>query len=254
MIEKTWNFYVKKMQKFIIVLIGVLLPVICFNGCTEKEESFLLLELGGDNTEAGQQKGEEAAVLDGTLEGTGDEISDGTATEEPEQEKPEQEELPGLIYVHVCGAVEVPGVYELEAGSRVYEAVEAAGGFTETADDGYVNQAQLLEDGVKLVIPTLQETEALLNAESMAGTYGVLAESKNPEGSSATDQNAGLVNLNTASREELMSLPGIGETRADAILKYRTGIGVFTSKEQIMEIDGIKSGLYTKLQDKICVE
>lgn len=243
MIGKIWNFYVKKMQKFVIVLVGVLLPLICLSGCTKKEEeSFLLLELEETNSVEEQPDCVEQESLEVPAEG---ENSEAVLQKEAE---------PFVIYVHVCGAVVKPGVYEFEYGSRVYEAVEAAGGFIDEADTGYVNQAQLLEDGAKLVIPTLQQTKTLYAKELKDEDFGVLSKSGESVVKESAQQKAGLVNINTAGREELMSLPGIGETRADAILQYRMGIGAFVSKEQIMEIDGIKSGLYSKLQDKICVE
>ena len=246
MIGKFGDFYVKKMQKFVRVLVGVLLPLVLLSGCTKKEEeTFLLPKLNETECEE-EWEAETLGFSDGIMEEEkAEEIFDKTGQEE---------EIPQMIFVHVCGAVRKPGVYELESGSRVYEAVEAADGFTENADESYVNQAQFVEDGAKVVIPTIEESETLSGGQEETVTYGVISESDAGNAPIDKERNEGLVNINTASREELMSLPGIGETRADAILKYRTDIGVFTSKEQLMEIDGIKNGLYSKIQDKICVE
>lgn len=137
------------------------------------------------------------------------------------------------IYVHVCGEVESPGVYELSSGSRIFEAIEAAGGVTKKASEEAVNQAEILKDGQQLYIPSQEELE---NQYSETGA--------------AAD---GKVNINRASKEELMTLPGIGEAKADAIIRYRQEKGTFDSIENIMEIEGIKEGVFRKIQDQITV-
>ena len=243
---KIQNFYVKKMQKFARVLIVVLLPMLCMGGCSRKDEDlFLILEEEAEDN-APQEPEEIVPVED--VERVNP--ADNSATEAQDDET-----VQTLLYVHVCGAVENPGVYELPDGSRVFDAVNAAGGFVEAADEGYVNQAQCLEDGMKLVIPTVQEVEALSERTASEATYGLTLQRMADDGQSIKKgTESGLVNLNTAGREELMTLPGIGKTRADAILEYRARVGTFTKKEQIMEISGIKSGLYSEIKDKICVE
>ena len=135
------------------------------------------------------------------------------------------------IFVHVCGEVKNPGVYELDAGSRVYEALEAAGGLTKNAADDSINQAELLNDGQKLEVVSKQEQK-----------------SQN-DGTGMTD--VGKVNINEASKEELMTLSGIGEAKADAIIRYRETNGHFQSIEEIMEIEGIKEGVFRKIEEKI---
>lgn len=146
----------------------------------------------------------------------------------------------GLIYVHVCGAVEVPGVYELPAGSRVYEAVQAAGGFVENAEKNYVNQAQTLADGAKLVIPTLEEAAAIEDVEAF--------------GEETAKKAGGRININTATKQELCGIPGVGETRAAAIISYRESHGSFAKPEDIMKVSGIKEGMYDKIKESICVD
>lgn len=138
-----------------------------------------------------------------------------------------QEEV-SHIFVHVCGAVKSPGVYELPVGSRVYEAVEVAGGFQKKADTAGLNQAELLEDGMQLYVPA-----------------------KESRTSDATSQ--AKVNLNTATVEELMTLTGIGEAKAKAIIAYRERHGRFKKKEDIMNISGIKEGMFSKIEDDITV-
>lgn len=145
----------------------------------------------------------------------------------------EVKEPESVYYVYVCGAVRQPGVYPLAEGSRIWEAVEAAGGLTEEASDTAVNLAQLLKDGEQIWIPTREE--------QTAGT-GLYASSED-----------GRVNLNTASKERLMTLSGIGEARAEAILAYREEFGAFETIEDIMKVSGIKESAFQKIKDDITV-
>ena len=140
---------------------------------------------------------------------------------------------PAMIYVHICGAVSAPGVYELPEGSRIFEAVEAAGGFTEEAAQASLNLAQVVSDEEQIVILTKEEAEAKARMER--------------------EQQAGIVNLNTASKEQLMTLPGIGESRAEDIIRYRKESGGFQSVEEIMNVPGIKESAYLKIKDSITV-
>lgn len=164
---------------------------------------------------------------------------------ETEQERQMEEEtvVSSAIYVHVCGAVQSPGVYELRDGMRVYEAIAAAGGFREEADTQWLNQAEALQDGQKLYVYTQEETQ-VLSADASQMEDGRLVS-----GSTAN----GKVDLNTASKEALMTLPGIGEARAEAIVAYRSEHGRFCSIEEIQNISGIKSALFEKIREKIMV-
>ena len=150
--------------------------------------------------------------------------------EETKEREREQETAEETICVYVCGAVKKQGVYHLPAGSRVYEAIAAAGGFGKNAAREAVNQAERLEDGMQLTIPTRQgEKEAEKETED------------------------GKVNLNTATKEELMSLSGVGEAKAESIINYREQQGKFKKIEDIMLISGIKEGLFQKIKDYIKV-
>lgn len=142
------------------------------------------------------------------------------------------EEEESLVYVYVCGQVVSPGVYELSEDARVKDAIEVAGGMTEAAALTYLNQAEHLKDGQKIYVPTSEEIER-------------------EEQASAAD---GKVNLNTAQLQELMTLSGVGESKAQAIIQYRETQGAFTSIEDIMKIDGIKEGVFNRIKDKIKVE
>jgi competence protein ComEA len=148
------------------------------------------------------------------------------------------------IVIYICGAVRNPGVYELETDSRIYQAVEAAGGFLEEAAPEAVNQARKLSDEEEIYIPTKEEFE---KSDSAAGTDQLQSQ----ESETISD---GKVNLNTADLEQLMTLSGIGQTRAEAILAYREEHGGFSSVEEIMNVQGIKEGTFAKIKDEIVVE
>lgn len=140
---------------------------------------------------------------------------------------------PIKIYVHICGEVNNPGVYELAEGSRIFEAVEAAGGFTEEAAQASLNLAQVISDEEQIVILTQDEAAEKARLER--------------------EQAAGIVNLNTASKEQLMTLTGIGESRAEDILRYRQESGGFQTIDEIMNVPGIKESAYLKIKDSITV-
>ena len=160
------------------------------------------------------------------------------------------------IFVYVCGAVNTPGVYELEAGARLYEAIARAGGVREDGAEESINQAQAVSDGERLYIPTDEEVRQGLDAYLLSGSAGGAAAAGSqsavpggPSGSSA----GGKVNINTASREELKTLNGIGDTRAGSIVVYRESNGPFGSIEDLMKVEGIKEGVFNKLKDDITV-
>lgn len=150
------------------------------------------------------------------------------------------------VVVHVCGAVNSPGIYTLPEGSRLWEAVEAAGGVTAEGAGDYLNMAAPVTDGGKVVVPFLADVEEPFGA---AGTSWPQAE----DGSMGDGGAADLVNLNTAGLEQLMTLPGVGESKAKAILEYRENTGPFAVPEDITNVPGIKNGSYEKLKDYITV-
>lgn len=155
------------------------------------------------------------------------------------------------LAVYVCGAVLKEGVYELVSGSRIVDAVEAAGGFSEDADTTYVNLAARLTDGTKLLIPTLEQTADRVVASGIDSFSGdtTLQTASVSEGSGGN----GLVNINTADKEELKSLNGIGDSTAEKIIRYRQDNGGFRTIEDIMKISGIKEKLFSKIKDNITV-
>lgn len=155
-----------------------------------------------------------------------------------------------LIAVHVCGAVNTPGVYYLQTGQRIYEGIQMAGGFREDADSEYLNQAGFLEDGMKIVVPTMEETKNLKMTEEgeTAPQIGIVTARQ-----SNGEANDGKVNLNTADEALLCTLPGIGESRAKSIIAYRKEHGSFEKTEDIMKVSGIKEAAFEKIKDAITV-
>ena len=195
------------MKRNKIYMMMLFLCVIVLNGCKAEPEI----------------ETQEAEVLEGT-------------------EKPEEKEIPKetltevsgeYIYVQVSGAVVSPGVYELTEGSRVFQAIELAGGLTEEADAGQMNQAQTVSDGEMIYVRHQGETET--------------------EEADVVQPEDGKVNLNTATEEQLMTLPGIGQAKAQCIIAWREENGGFARIEDLMEIEGIKEGVFSRIKDSIKV-
>lgn len=133
------------------------------------------------------------------------------------------------IFIHICGEVKEPGVYSFTGETRLVQVIEAAGGFTRKASKESVNQAQVVTDGMQIVIANKKKARQ---------------EIKQQDESS-------LININTASMDELMTLSGIGQAKAEQIISYREEYGSFKKKEDIMNISGIKEGVYSKIKDNI---
>ncbi len=161
------------------------------------------------------------------------------------EQKDETEYIPATIFVDICGAVASPGVYELNEGARLYEAIEMAGGLLGTADDTMINRAEILSDGRKIQIFTKDEIK-----EQKIAVTDISGQS---QGTDAEPGN-GKVNINTADISLLTTLPGIGESRARDIIAYREEHGGFSSIEDIMNVNGIKDGTFHKFKDMITAE
>ena len=144
------------------------------------------------------------------------------------------------LVVYVCGEVLNPDVYTLEPGSRMVDAVRAAGGMTPNADANAVNLAEPVRDGMRVYIPSVEES--------------VVYREEPEQGEDAENGAQKPVNINTAGKSELMTLPGIGEARAEAIIAWREENGPFLSCEDIMRVSGIKEASFRKLEGLICVD
>lgn len=144
------------------------------------------------------------------------------------------------LWVHICGYVQNPGIYEFPQGSRIYDCLMAAGGFAEGADETALNLADYLQDGTQIYVPSKSEDKVRKDTGDMAINDNQLDQPN-------------LVDINTASVQELETLPGIGEKRAREIIAYRETNGRFESIEDIKKISGIKEAVYTKIKDLITV-
>lgn len=205
---------------------------------------------------------EEFQITDQETANTQVPVSEAAITEPAVPAEVSQE--PEEIYVDVSGAVVSPGVYCLDAGSRIFQAIEAAGGCTTEAAPVWLNQAAELSDGQKVYVPTVQEAEDVAAGNGAGGNAGnlwdlgtqssVTGQTSEGTGQVSEDTGTGKVNINTADKELLTTLPGVGSSKADAILAYRQDQGGFSSIEEIMNVEGIKEGVFARIKDRISVD
>ena len=250
-IRKTW-----------VLLMCCAAALLC--GCTAKtadalDEIALLQAADGVLEETPGSPGaqvQEAHTVSGIVDLTS---AGNTTAEHPAgSDDGETTDVGNPCYVHICGAVREPGVYRMAEGDRIFAVIEKAGGFMEDACADYVNQAQAVADGLKIWIPTMQEAQAGSNAEPWrGGRYGA-GENAGLEYPRETGvwetpslSESGLININTATEEQLCSLPGIGRAKAQAVIAYRSEHGDFFRTEDIMKVSGIGQGNYEKIKTRI---
>ena len=246
----------------------------------EQEERNFLQE---DKNEQSEEKLTQDIDEDGLKENQ-QQISDGNGMTLIEEQVEASE-----IAVHICGAVKQPGVYYLKENQRLYEGIQKAGGFREDAKEDYLNQALVLEDGMKIVVPTKEEVkrEELLKSENQKEKGAETGKSVNSEKTSdsyiysqkttenlamedgwiqrkeiqpeteeelnESENSNGKVDLNTADETLLCTLPGIGESRAKSIIAYRQEHGPFQQPEDVMKVSGIKQAAYEKIKSYVMV-
>ncbi|HWJ77498.1 MAG TPA: helix-hairpin-helix domain-containing protein [Niallia sp.] len=148
-----------------------------------------------------------------------------------------------VIMVDVKGAVKYPGVYEMNETARVNDAIKTAGGLLENAEEDAINFAMRLSDEMVIHVPFVGEEGSVALTEMSQQTTNSQGEAEN-----------NVININKASEEELQEIPGIGPSKAKAIIEYRETNGTFTSKEQMKEISGIGEKTYEKLESYITVK
>ncbi|MEG0923648.1 MAG: helix-hairpin-helix domain-containing protein [Anaerovoracaceae bacterium] len=137
-------------------------------------------------------------------------------------------------YVDISGNVKAPGVYLVDDKTRLFQVVKMAGGFTRNADLDAINQAEIISDGQKIVIPSK-----------------IKSNGENSEGVNSSISSDGKININNGDMDQLQEIPGVGPSTAQKIIDYRTENGRFTSKEDLKNISGIGDKTYEKLEDKI---
>ena len=213
------------MRKIIIIFM-LLSAGLVLDACGDKARVYLGT---AEETLPASELSTDATVVGETgVQATGEKTDEGSEAEKE-------------LACYVCGEVNEPGVYYIGDGSRKQDAVEAAGGFTEDAEPSYVNLAEKVRDGEKIYIPSKDE----LKEGRLAG---------DPSAEHLAEHEDGLVDLNKADKNELMTLPGIGEAKAESIIAYREEHGGFNSPEEILGVQGIKDGVYNKIKDKIVVD
>ena len=173
----------------------------------------------------------------------------------------EEQEDSSKLRVDIKGAVRNPGVYELETGSVVNDLIKASGGLMSNADTSNLNLSKKLANEMVIIVYTKDEVKEMKQSDKLgdANITDELNENSSIIGGSetskktTTSKTSGKVNLNTASKEELETLNGIGSSKAESIIQYRSTCGAFRTIEDIKNISGIGDALYAKIKDYITV-
>lgn len=186
--------------------------------------------------------------------------------EEKKTNNLEKEEAIKYITVDIKGEVKSPGVYKIEEGKRVVDAINASGGLTKKAVTKYINLSKVLKDEDVIIINNISELEKIedkknieeikINNKSNISVKesDVITNDKSDIVKESDSNKNTIVNINTCTLEELLSINGIGESKAKSIIEYRENVGLFTSKEDIMKVSGIGNSLYDKIKDYITTE
>lgn len=172
-------------------------------------------------------------------------LSDDAAVSTTNQERMETsyaETSTDKVVVYVNGAVKNPGVYILKSGDRIYQAIDMAGGMTSKAKKDVLNLAETVVDAQNVYVMTKKEYKS-----SQTESAGMKKEQEN-------ESDSDLVNINTADKERLTTLPGVGEVKAAAVIAYREENGLFSSKEDIKNVSGIGDATYANIEDLITVK
>ena len=222
-------------RKYAKILAAMLVFLLC--GCNHRDTEYKLSDSTGGSTAETVSENQKEVDEEQTVSGK----SAGETTGIPEKREAQEAAPEETVQVYICGAVVSPGVYTLPGGSRVVQVVEAAGGFLPDAEEKILNLARKIEDGEQITVWTREEAENMEITETPQQNTGGTEQASG----------SGKVNLNTAGKEELMTLSGIGESRADAIIAYREANGPFGSIEEIMNIEGIKEKMFEKIRGSI---
>lgn len=222
-----------------ICILSLILVVIAATGCGNNEvyvnsEEVCIEDYDEKENDASEESGPSDALS--SKEDSSNEISASSSDTTDEYR----------YVVYICGQVNAPGVYKVAPGTRVYEVLELAGGYTDNAYTDNINQAETVSDSQMIRVLSFEEKEQF-EADGKIAEPGIAGISNESE----TDSKK--VDLNRASREELMTLPGIGASKADSIIAYRNENGGFKSVEDLMKITGIKEGVFNKIREFVTV-
>lgn len=199
-----------------------------------------------------------------TLENKKDEISSGKASETAndggnsevaeESDKEKETQGGGKIFIDIAGEVKNPGVYEVTSDSRIFEAIEKAGGLTEKADTTNVNQAETVKDGQKISIPKKGATAQSSGGSGGESSQTTSAPASNAQTSAGTDPASGAkININSADSSQLQTINGIGPSTAEKIIRYRTSKGAFKSIDDLKKVNGIGDKKLEKLRPYVTI-
>ena len=215
-------------MKIIILMLALSVTLFSFTGCSA--DSSVVYELKEDANTVSSEREDDSISSAGTEEPIdgGEDLGQASYASKTDISKSDEK-----ICVYICGEVASPGVYELDAGSRIYQLIELAGGLLEDADERTVNQAEELFDGQQITIYSKDDNIIVQEPSKIVQD--------------------GKVNINRAQKEELMTLDGIGEARAEDIIKYRNENGYFSSIDDIKNVTGIKEKMFEKIKDEITV-
>ncbi|MDR0853508.1 MAG: helix-hairpin-helix domain-containing protein [Clostridiales Family XIII bacterium] len=208
-----------------------------------------LVQVFSDGDDAGEIIVGDTALQD---DSSGDE--DGSGDENAAAEAEKATKSSAVIMVDVGGAVNTPTVVAMSEGSRVVDAIELAGGLRDDANVQTINQAQVLEDGQKIYIPTNDEVASGLEKARGAGTTGSGTGMTGYDGGvSGGDVNSDKININSSDGAALQQITGVGPATAQKIIDYRTSNGKFAKIEDIMNVSGIGQKTFEKMKEHICV-
>ncbi|MBQ3122755.1 MAG: ComEA family DNA-binding protein [Firmicutes bacterium] len=221
-----WKYNKEAFIKYSLILLFILILSIVFIFSGERNDITII---SNDNTPNNSENVDSANESTEMIQGENDYIV---------------EDVPELMYIDVAGAVVTPGVIQIEEGSRVFQAIALAGGLKPDADTMNVNLAAELHDGDKIFIPTVVEVKK----DKKAG--GIITNKVTTNVS--TSENT-LININTASSEQLQTLNGIGPSTAEKIIDYRNQYGTFKDVTDLLNVSGIGEKTLNKFKSKICV-
>ena len=232
----------KNINKIIILVIVVILALIVYYIYYKNSETYIEFEESSNLEELipyEEEKQEDINNNESKEENITEDTKEGTNVEE-------------VIMVYITGEVKNWGVIELPKGSRIIDAVNKAGGFTDDADTQAVNLAYVLSDGIKVYIPSKNEEEI---GEFTTEEYITADSGDNviTGGEKMEENKVELVNINSATQTELETLPGIGPSTALKIISYRNENGKFSSIDDIKNVNGIGESKFESIRDLICV-
>jgi competence protein ComEA len=245
--------------KTVVLVLIIIIAGIFYIKPTKEDGSVIINK---DNIS--DKESDSKSIIGGVTSGGAADVNNSNGINGSEAGNDGLDENNSKIYVYICGAVVNAGVVSGGAGMRLYQAVELCGGFIDEADGTRVNLAMQLKDGDKIYIPYAYDDISLTdemnngcnpNATGISGsnTENSGGNSESSGGNTGGTGSSNLININKASKSELMQLSGIGEARALDIISYREKYGAFKRIEDIKNVSGIKDAAFNKIKDYICV-